>query len=188
MIKTNKKLIKLNDDEISELTLDECYIIYKPILIKLSNNYHNIKLEFNDRFQIACLGFVKAYNSYNNLKYCFLGYLKIIVNNEFKQEYRKQSIKKDFNLVSIDNHIPDNYDITLEEVLRDETDNFNEIEIKDLINRIFSKMSDNDKKVVKLRLEGFKKPKISEILNLSIPSINYRLLKFKNELMKEVSL
>ena len=49
-------------------------------------------------------------------------------------------------------------------------------------------MSDIDKKVVKLRLEGYKKPKISKILNLSIPSINYRLLKFKNELMKEVSL
>ena len=83
MIKTNKKLIKLNDDEISELTLDECYIIYKPILIKLTNSYHNIKLEFDDRFQIACIGLIKAYKTYNNTKYPFIAYLKIVVNNEF---------------------------------------------------------------------------------------------------------
>lgn len=181
-----KKL--LHDREIIELTSEECFIIYKPLLYKLTNSYHNIKLEFDDRFQIACMGLIKAYKTYNNTKYPFIAYLKIVVNNEFKQEFRKQNKEKDINLVSTDNHIPDNYDITLEEVLRNEIDNFNEIEIKDLINHIFSRMSDIDKKVIKLRLEGYKKPRISKILNLSIPQINYRLLKFKNELLKEVSL
>ena len=181
-----KKL--LHDYEIIELSLDECFLIYKPLLYKLTNSYHNIKLEFDDRFQIASMGLIKAYKTYNNTKYPFIAYLKIIINNEFKQEFRKQNKQKDINLVSTDNYIPDNYDILLEDVLCYEKDDFNNIETKDLINNIFYKMSDIDRKIVKLRLEGYKKPKISEILNLSIPSINYRLLKFKNELMKEVSL
>ena len=181
-----KKLIKLNDDEISELTLDECFILYKPTLYKLTNSYHNIKLEFDDRFQIASIGLIKAYKTYNNTKYPFIAYLKIVVNNEFKQEFRKQNKRKDVNLVSTDNHIPDNYDILLEEVLTDKKDEFNNIETKDLINNIFYKMSDIDRKIVKLRLEGYKKPRISKILKMSIPQINYRLLKFKNELLKEV--
>lgn len=178
----------LHDNEIIELTLDECFTVYKPTLIKLAYSYHNLKIEFDDRFQIASMGLTKAYKTYNNTKYPFVAYLKIVINNEFKQVFRKQNKEKDIKLVSTDNHIPDNYDILLGDTIEDKKDIFNLLETKDIINNIFYKMSDIDRKIVKLRLEGYKKPKISKIVKLSIPQINYRLLKFKNELLKEVRL
>ena len=63
----------LHGTEIIELTSEEAFLKYKSKLYDFCKKYYNLNIELEERFQIASLGFVKAFNSYNNLKVPFIG-------------------------------------------------------------------------------------------------------------------
>ena len=89
----------LHGKEIIELTSEEAFIKYKPVLYDYCKKYSNLNNELEERFQIASLGFVKAFNNYNNLKVPFIAYLQLVVNNEFLMNFRKKKNSEKFNII-----------------------------------------------------------------------------------------
>ena len=179
-----KKL--LHGTEIIELTSEEAFIKYNAKLHDFCKKYNNLTKDYDDRFQIASLGFMKAFNTYNNLKVPFIAYLSLVVNNTFLMEYRKKKIREKYTYKSINEPYmafgKDN--LTLEDTLQDYTSYIEDEEIKVALEKIFSKMREKDVYIINRRLQGATQNEISKELNMSRSNICRRIEKFQKELIK----
>ena len=179
-----KKL--LHGKEIIEVTSEEAFLKYKPVLYDYCKKYNNLNNELEERLQIASLGFMKAFNSYNNLKVPFIAYLQLILNNEFLMEFRKKKRLEKFNIISIQNTIQHlkNDELTLEDTLKDNGTDIEDNELKLALEKIFSKMREKDVYIINRRLQGATQNEIAKELNMSRSNICRRIEKFQNELIK----
>ena len=176
----------LDCKEIIELSSEEAFIKYKPVLYEYCYKYSNLNNELEERFQIASLGFVKAFNSYNNLKVPFIAYMNLVVNNEFLMEFRKKKNYNRFNTISIQNTIQHlkNDELTIEDTLEDNSPDIQDDELKLALDKIYSKMRDKDVYIINRRLQGATQNEIAKELNMSRSNVCRRLEKFQNELIK----
>ena len=179
-----KKL--LHGSEIIELTSEEAFFKYKSALYDYCKKYNNLNTDLEERFQIASLGFVKAFNSYNNLKVPFISYLQLVVNNQFLMEFRKKKSYDRFNTISIQNTVQHlkNDDLTIEDTLKDNATDIEDDELKVSLEKIFSKMREKDIYIINRRLQGATQNEIAKELNMSRSNICRRLEKFQNEVIK----
>lgn len=179
-----KKL--LHGKEIIELSSEEAFIKYKPVLYDYCKKYNNLNTDLEERFQIASLGFVKAFNSYNNLEVPFIAYLQLVVNNDFLMEFRKKKRLEKFNIISIQNTVQHlkNDELTIEDTLKDNSTDIEDDEIKVALEKIFSKMREKDVYIINRRLQGATQNEIAKELNMSRSNVCRRLEKFQNELIK----
>ena len=176
----------LHGKEILELTSEEAFLKYKPVLYDYCKKYNNLNNELEERFQIASLGFVKAYNSYNNLKVPFIAYLQLVVNNQFLMEFRKKKNTEKITLKSINEPYKafGKENLTLEDTLQDFTTYIEDNELKVTLEELFSKMREKDVYIINRRLQGATQNEISKELNMSRSNVCRRIEKFQNELIK----
>ena len=179
-----KKL--LHGNEIIELTSEEAFLKYKPVLYNYCKKYNNLNNELEERFQIASLGFMKAFNNYNNLKVPFIGYLQLVVNNEFLMVFRKKKNSEKITLKSINEPYMafGKEKLTLEDTLEDYGTELQDKELKVVLEKIFSKMRKKDVYIINRRLQGATQNEIAKELNMSRSNVCRRLEKFQNELIK----
>ena len=179
-----KKL--LHGSEIIELTSEEAFFKYKSALYDYCKKYNNLNTDLEERFQIASLGFVKAFNSYNNLKVPFISYLQLVVNNQFLMEFRKKKSYDRFNTISIQNTVQHlkNDDLTIEDTLKDNATDIEDDELKVSLEKIFSKMREKDIYIINRRLQGATQNEIAKELNMSRSNVCIRIEKFQKELIK----
>ena len=179
-----KKL--LHGKEIIELSSEEAFLKYKSVLYDYCKKYNNLNNELEERFQIASLGFVKAFNSYNNLKVPFIAYLQLVVNNQFLMEFRKKKNTEKITFKSINEPYKafgkDN--LTLEDSLQDIGTEIQDNELKVSLEELFSKMREKDVYIINRRLQGATQNEIGKELNMSRSNVCKRIEKFQKELIK----
>ena len=176
----------LHGTEIIELTSEEAFLKYKSKLYDLCKKYNNLNNEIEERFQIASLGFVKAFNTYDNLKVPFIAYLSLIVNNEFLLVYRKKKRYERFNVSSIQAPYQalGKDELTLEDTLEDYGSEIQDDELKVALEKIYSKMREKDVYIINRRLQGATQNEIAKELNMSRSNVCRRIEKFQKELIK----
>ena len=176
----------LHGKEIIELTSEEAFLKYKSVLYDYCKKYNNLNNELDERFQLASLGFVKAFNSYNNLKVPFIAYLQLVVNNQFLMEFRKKKNREKFTLKSINEPYMafGKENLTLEDTLEDYGTEIEDNELKVALEKIFSKMREKDVYIINRRLQGATQNEIAKELNMSRSNVCRRLEKFQKELIK----
>ena len=176
----------LHGTEIIELTSEEAFLKYKSKLYDFCKKYDNLNIELEERFQIASLGFVKAFNSYNNLKVPFIAYMNLVVNNQFLMEFRKKKYRDKFYGGSIQQPCKTfgKEKITLEDILQDYTTYIEDDELKVTLEKIFSKMRKKDVYIINRRLQGATQEEISNEVNMSRSGVCRIIMKFQNELIK----
>ena len=179
-----KKL--LHGTEIIELTSEEAFLKYKSVLYDYCKKYNNLNNELEERFQIASLGFVKAYNSYSNLKVPFIAYLQLVLNNDFLMAFRKKKNREKISYKSINEPYMafGKENLTLEDTLEDYGTEIEDNELKVALEKIFSKMREKDVYIINRRLQGATQNEISKELNMSRSNVCRRIEKFQNELIK----
>lgn len=179
-----KKL--LHGKEIIELSSEEAFLKYKPVLYDYCKKYNNLNNELEERFQIASLGFVKAFNNYNNLKVPFIAYLQLVVNNEFLMNFRKKKNTEKLSFKSINEPYMafGKENLTLEDTLEDNATDIEDDELKISLEKIFSKMREKDIYIINRRLQGATQNEIAKELNMTRSNVCRRLEKFQNELIK----
>lgn len=180
-----KKL--LHGKEIIELSSEEAFIKYKAVLYDYCKKYNNLNNELEERFQIASLGFVKAYNNYNNLKVPFIAYLQLVVNNEFLMNFRKKKNTEKLSFKSINEPYKafGKENLTLEDTLEDYGTEIQDDELKVTLEKIFSEMREKDVYIINRKLQGATQNEIAKELNMSRSNVCRRLEKFQNELIKK---
>ena len=176
----------LHGTEIIELTSEEAFLKYKSVLYDYCKKYNNLNNELEERFQIASLGFMKAFNNYNNLKVPFIAYMQLVVNNQFLMEFRKKKNREKFRLKSINEPymVFGKENLTLEDTLEDNSTDIEDEEIKVALDKIYSKMTEKDVYIINRRLQGATQNEIAKELNMSRSNVCRRIEKFQKELIK----
>ena len=141
-----KKLIRVSKDVVEELTFDEVLKKYKGLIVKLIKKW-NFKYEYDDLYQMACLGLLDADKFHNsNCGYCF-GTLaeKTVINyiSQYRQNNNIDKMKRDTsnitNICSYDSHEGYKYSFV------DQQDLYNEIEIRMLLKDVLNKLKYQNK-------------------------------------------
>ena len=103
-----------------EMTWEECVKQYDKLCWKMVNKYKNLKLETDERYNLALFGLWKAYNSYDETRgAAFLSHATNVMYQVFNLAYRDSNAKKRQHEPHLDiNHIDDSGN-HFEELLED---------------------------------------------------------------------
>lgn len=132
----------------------ETYIQFKNYLYKAIRSFQG-EFEFDDLFQIACVGFIKAYKAYDsNNNVLFLTFLAKVVNNDLYMLCRKQ--KKHMKNTSMETETkvdPNGNILTIEDFISDNT-NYEDIAINNIIAKNITGKIDSLPNKQKLVIKG----------------------------------
>ena len=105
------------------MTWEECQKQYDKLCWKMVNKYKNLKLEQDERYNLALFGLWKAYNSYDETRgTVFLSHATNVIYQVFNLEYRDSNAKKRQHEIHLDiNHVDDNGNC-FEEILEDKNE------------------------------------------------------------------
>ena len=106
-----------------EMTWEECQKQYNPLCWKMVNKYKNLKLEPDERYNLALFGLWKAYNSFEESRGAnFLTHATNVIYQVFNLAYRDSKAKKRQHDAHLDiNHIDDSGN-RFEETLEDKNE------------------------------------------------------------------
>ena len=106
-----------------EMTWEECQIKYNKLCWKMVNKYKNIKLEPDERYNLALFGLWKAYQSYDeNRGTSFMTHATNVIYQVFNLAYRDSNAKKRQHEIHLDiNHV-DNDGNRFEDILEDKNE------------------------------------------------------------------
>ena len=105
------------------MTWEECQKQYEKLCWKMVNKYKNIKLETDERYNLALFGLWKAYNSFDEERGAnFLTHATNVIYQVFNLEYRDSNAKKRQHDIHLDiNHV-DSEGNRFEEILEDKNE------------------------------------------------------------------
>lgn len=106
-----------------EMSWEECQQKYDKLCWKMANKYKNLKLELDERYNLALFGLWKAYNSFDETRGAsFLTHATNVIFQVFNLEYRDSKAKKRQHDIHLDiNHMDDNGN-RFEEILEDKNE------------------------------------------------------------------
>ena len=105
-----------------EMTWEECMEQYKPLCYKISRKYKNIRMEEDERFNLALFGLWKAWKYYDDSKPAsFLTYAHFMIYREFNLVYRNENLKKRKHDIHLDINRVDDEGNTFLEIIADDS-------------------------------------------------------------------
>ena len=106
-----------------EMTWEECQKQYDKLCWKMANKYKNLKLETDERYNLALFGLWKAYETYDKERGAnFLTHATNVMYQVFNLEYRDSKAKKRQHEVHLDINHTDDSGNRFEEILEDNND------------------------------------------------------------------
>ena len=106
-----------------EMSWEECQKQYNQLCWKMVNKYNNLKLEPDERYNLALFGLWKAYETYDKERGAgFLTHATNVMYQVFNLEYRDANAKKRQHEVHLDINHTDESGNRFEEILEDKND------------------------------------------------------------------
>ena len=152
-----------------KMTWEECYKQYNKLCWKIVNNYKNLKLEPDERYNLALFGLWKAYETYDEERGAsFLTHATNVIYQVFNLEYRDSNAKKRQHDIHLDiNHV-DNEGNRFEEILEDKNEfGYAHRERIYAFMCEFEKITDNDGLMFIDKINGMKVDDIEKKYNYS---------------------
>lgn len=168
----NKKLIKLSNGNIKEMTCSEVFEQFKNFLYKMSYKWSK-QYDIEDVFQVGSVALVKAYNNYSidkDIK--FITYLCTAVKYEILHYHYKN--EKHIGVKSLDSRIV-GHSTLLVEMLADDTDyeeivvtNINKIYIRNFVRDLIKCLNPREQIIIKHKfIDGLTLKQIGTSLGIS---------------------
>lgn len=86
-----------------KMSWEECQIKYNPLCWKMVNKYNNLKLDVDERYNLALFGLWKSYNSFDEERGAsFLTHATNVIYQVFNLEYRDSNAKKRTHDIHLD--------------------------------------------------------------------------------------
>ena len=106
-----------------EMTWEECQKQYDKLCWKMVNKYKNLKLEPDERYNLALFGLWKAYNSFDEARGAsFLTHASNVIYQVFNLAYRDSKAKKRQHENHLDINHTDDSGNRFEEILEDKNE------------------------------------------------------------------
>ena len=103
-----------------EMTWEECQQKYDKLCWKMVNKYKNLKLEPDERYNLALYGFWKAYKSFDDSRVAgFFTHATNVIFQVFNLEYRDSNDNKRKHDVHLDINHTDEKGNRFEDILED---------------------------------------------------------------------
>ena len=103
-----------------EMTWEECQTQYDKLCWKMVNKYKNLKLETDERYNLALYGLWKAYNSFDESRGAsFMTHATNVIYQVFNLAYRDSKAKKRQHEKHLDINHTDDSGNRFEEILED---------------------------------------------------------------------
>ena len=152
-----------------EMTWEECVKQYTKLCWKMVNKYKNIRLEPEERYNLALFGLWKAYQSFDESRGAsFTTHATNVIFQVFNLEYRDSNAKKRQHDIHLDiNHVDDSGN-RFEEVLEDKNE-FGYAHRERIYNYLceFEKIADKDGLMFIDKINGMKVDDIMAKYNYS---------------------
>jgi len=179
-------MVKENDDQSKDILLEK----YRPIIMSLVNKHYknniNNSYDYDDYYQEAMLSFYKAIREYDsNKEALFYTFIVICIDRALLSFSRKiSSLKKNVynNYISIDD---------IDYAIEDKEQSINYINrLKDIENIYRNVIYDSKLEIgsiLELRYNGFNYREISELLDIPISSIEFKMRNIRKILKSKLT-
>lgn len=177
-----KKMIQY-ENEIIEVNIDQAYELFKGCIGKVASSFLEYSKDYEELYQVSCIGFTKAFNSYKDIKIPFYSFTKLCSTTELLKFFRKKRINTiSYNEESCEGkEILDilESDINLEESIYEKIDVFDSMKV----------LNDREREVINLTAQGYSQKNIATKFGLDqsqISRIKTKAVKKFKEQYKEV--
>ena len=169
-----------------ELTWEECQIKYNKLCWKMVNKYKNLKLEPDERYNLALFGLWKAYNSYDDTRGAsFMSHATNVIFQVFNLAYRDSNAKKRQHEIHLDINHTDDSGNRFEEILEDKNV-FGHAHRERIFEYLceFEKIADNDGLMFIDKINGMKVEDIQANYDYSIRSTYVHIKRGREKFIK----
>lgn len=189
---SDSELINLaneESEEAKEILFEKYQYIINLIIKKYITASKKYNVEYNDLYQEALVGFTDAINRYNDTSSSLPTFITLCVDRRLQVIIKKASRLKNkiMNSSLSLEHVYDNYEQPLMDILSDENKNNPLHNLEDdenckvLINEIEKNLSSNEKEVFYLMLKNYNYLEIAEILNKTSKQIDNCIQRIKSK-------
>lgn len=139
---------------------------------------------YDDIYQEGCIGLYKAAKVFDEdrgckfstiASICIGGEISKFISRYFKKHYRADLISLENNI-----NIDGEREICLKDLIKDEENQYEDLEIKESISKIENYLNEEEKAILKLRMNGYSQVNIGEILGTSQVYVSRRIKEIKN--------
>lgn len=187
-------LIKENDEDAKDIVFKK----YRPIVLSVANKYYKFlkdkKVDLDDLIQEGQIGLFNAINAFKDTEgACFYTFSTICIEREIRSYCRQYSSPK--NNILNDAYSVDQYDdgelnIFLNKAVDKSIFNPDKyLSHNSIYNKLINfknSLTVKQGMVFELRYNGFKYKEISELLDISINSVDHYIHKYKEKLMQNL--
>ena len=169
-----------------EMTWVECQQKYDKLCWKMVNKYKNLKLETDERYNLALFGLWKAYQSYDeNRGASFMTHATNVIYQVFNLEYRDSNAKKRQHEIHLDINHTDGDGNRFEEILEDKNV-FGHIHREHIFAYLceFEQIADNDGLMFIDKINGMKIEDIRANYDYSIRSTYMHIKRGREKFIK----
>ena len=169
-----------------EMTWEECQQKYDKLCWKMVNKYKNLKLETDERYNLALFGLWKAYQSYDeNRGASFMTHATNVIYQVFNLEYRDSNAKKRQHEIHLDINHTDGDGNRFEEILEDKNV-FGHIHREHIFAYLceFEQIADNDGLMFIDKINGMKIEDIQANYDYSIRSTYMHIKRGREKFIK----
>ena len=177
-----KKMIQY-ENKIIEVNIDQAYELFKGCIGKVARSFLGYSTDYEELYQVSCMGFTKAFNSYKDTKIPFYSFAKLCCTTELLKNFRKKRPDViSYNRKSCEGkEILDilESDTNLEESVYEKIDTFDSLKA----------LNDREKEVINLTAQGYSQKNIAAKFGLDqsqISRIKSKAVKKFKEQYKEV--
>lgn len=143
----------------------------------LKKHFHSTGIEYDDLFQIGCVGLVKAANHYDASRgRAFTTYATTCIANEVLMEIRRRKREYGLNIVSFDRPISADESIFLADIIPDSVDIGAECTTKAVVRQWLSALPEKKRQILLLSLVECEQKAIGQQVGMSQPYVS-RIIK-----------
>ena len=169
-----------------EMTWEECQTQYDKLCWKMVNKYKNLKLETDERYNLALYGLWKAYNSFDEARGAsFMTHATNVIYQVFNLAYRDSKAKKRQHEIHLDINHTDDSGNRFEEILEDKNV-YGHIHRERIYKYLceFEKIADNDGLMFIDKINGMKIEDIRANYDYSIRSTYVHIKRGREKFIK----
>jgi len=178
------KLIIIDKDDTRELKFEEVLEMYKPMIMRTIYSFRILRMEVDDKYQIACVALCKAYENYDIEMQVGLWALakKMIVNDLIREiNYNERKKRSGMETLSMNRTMEgaDEQENSIMDKLQANIDIENDIILRENLNKFMNKITEKQKETISLRMIGKSYKEITKILGIAQTTISMRMLAAK---------
>ena len=175
------KLIIIDAETTLDLTFEEVFERYQKLVKKEANGFHALRIEFEDKCQIAYIALWDTYKEYDISKGVGFGYVaRFIIRNRFKRALKRENAMKRGSgevMERLDRQLEGSSSDSslLIDTIASNEDISMELSLRNLFVEFIDSLTMDQKKTLELTMRGINQKEIGIILDVGRQGINKRM-------------